>query len=159
MGKSRHKQPAGCGVCGSGPPAFLASPCWDSPSLPMDSTSRVTSGGLLPVLSSPDWEESRSWMQACSHTAVQRSKRDPSPGGELSSQLWWKVRTGSCLSQCGGSSAGVIDGSDAELEIMLHAGSRAAGPREERCSPRSGWLAGSLAPTPGFMVLPLSGSL
>lgn len=36
---------------------------------------------------------------------------------------------------------------------------RVPGPREERCSPRSGWLAGALAPTPGFMVLPLSGSL
>lgn len=33
------------------------------------------------------------------------------------------------------------------------------GPGEERCSPRSGWLAGALAPTPGFMGLPLSGSV
>ena len=64
----------------------------------------------------------------------------------------------------GGSSPGVIDGSDAELQIMLRAGSRASerrapGPREERPSPRSGWLAGALPPTLGFMGLPLSGSV
>lgn len=71
------------------------------PSFPSHPCSYAMSGALL-VLRSPGWEGLTSWrMQARSHPAVPRSRRDPGPGGELSSQLQGEVRTGSCLSQRG----------------------------------------------------------
>lgn len=145
-------------------PAGALHPC-----LPTHPSFLAMPGALLPLLSSLGWEGLRSGRtQAGSHRTVPRSERDPGPGGELNSQLQGEVKNRRLSQPAWSGREAPLPGLLMDqmqncrlcsVQAPVPAKCRAAGPREERRSPRSGWLARLLAPTPGFMVLPLSGSL
>lgn len=150
----------------SGLPVLLASPCWGFPSsLPRPAPAPPHSS-LLPLLG---WEGLLSWrMQAGSHRTIPRSERHPGPGGELNSELQWEVRKGRLFEPARRGREAPLLGLPMDqmqnrrlrsVQAPVPAACRAAGPREERCLPRRSSLACLLAPTPGFMVLPLNGSL